>query len=191
MVLSLQPKGGYTMWKAKKDKRCAYCGFTFTPTGAASKYCKVLCMLLNNSKHMDSGCREWKRGKTKDGYGIFRAPGRGIKVHREMWTINKGAIPDGMCICHTCDNPACINIDHLFLGTRKDNMIDMVRKGRNAKTGGMLNPRAILTEDNVREIRRTVAYHGCNIDCAKRFGVTVQTIEAVRSKTRGLWKGIV
>jgi hypothetical protein len=80
-------------------------------------------------------CIEWQKARSKDGYGVFSKGGRPPKgttmlAHREAWTKERGPISKGMWVLHKCDNPPCVNIDHLFLGTQKDNNQDMWRKGR-------------------------------------------------------------
>lgn len=72
------------------------------------------------------GCWEWKGAKTKAGYGWFSAK----IASRISWEIYRGKIPKDMLVCHKCDNPPCVNPDHLFLGTHKDNTLDMIKKGR-------------------------------------------------------------
>lgn len=74
-------------------------------------------------------CLEWQGAKDQYGYGLINLNGT-RRVHRVMWILHHGSIPSGMYICHSCDNPACANIEHLFLGTPKDNALDMVTKER-------------------------------------------------------------
>ncbi len=90
-------------------------------------------------KHKD-GCWEWLGCKWRTGYGYIRKAGKHIAAHRYMYTLYNGPIPKGLCILHMCDNPSCVNPEHLFLGTQQDNMRDMVAKGRNANFKGELNP---------------------------------------------------
>lgn len=86
----------------------------------------------------EDDCWEWVRYKDADGYGKFTYNKRQRPAHRIMYQLEKGEIPDGMLVCHSCDNPSCVNPNHLWLGTVKDNSEDMVKKGRSLK--GDKNP---------------------------------------------------
>jgi hypothetical protein len=94
---------------------------------------------------------------THNGYGVIglgrRKDGR-VLAHRFSYILHRGPIPDGMVICHACDVRLCVNPDHLWLGTRDDNQLDMALKGRAARGEGHHNVR--LTEERVREIRSAV-----------------------------------
>ena len=79
-----------------------------------------------------NGCWIWKAGKDKDGYGTIYI-GRHYRAHRVSYMIHCGAIPADNLVCHTCDNPSCVNPLHLFIGSSQDNVNDMVKKGRQAK----------------------------------------------------------
>lgn len=83
------------------------------------------------NKKNDDECWEWKGSVTKSrGYGQIGFDNTIKGAHRVSWEIHYGEIPDEMCICHHCDNSKCVNPFHLFIGTRSDNMQDMLHKGR-------------------------------------------------------------
>jgi len=81
-----------------------------------------------------SGCWEWQGSRLWNGYGRFSGR-NGFIAHRRMYELTKGEIPEGWFVCHTCDNPPCINPDHLFVGTALHNNRDTNRKGRHPKNG--------------------------------------------------------
>jgi len=106
------------------------------------------------------GCWEWKAGKDAGGYGHFflKSLGKGkkkhTKAHRFSWELHYGPIPDGLFVCHKCDNPACVRPTHLFLGDNSTNIKDAFNKGRMTRRG-IKNSRAKTTETEVIKIRKT------------------------------------
>jgi hypothetical protein len=119
-----------------------------------------------------NGCLEWDGAVGSFGYG--RVANR--RTHRVAWEFANGPIPDGLLVCHACDNRKCVKPDHLFLGTMADNMQDMLKKGRQAK--GIANGNAKLTASAVRAIR---ASSDTEARIAETYGVSKSAINHVRN----------
>ena len=107
--------------------------------------------LEKNGIVKENGCIEWAKHKDVDGYGVISVGNRPQYVHRVAHEIYIGPIPPGMLVCHKCDNPSCFNPEHLFLGSSKDNLQDMVKKGRKPRGEKVHNSK--LTEKQVKEIK--------------------------------------
>ncbi len=138
------------------------------------------------------GCWEWQRGFTKTGgYPSLTWRG-GTMGHRVSYTAFVGPIPAGLCVCHRCDNRACINPEHLFIGTLADNNADMRAKGRNRnqfsnqppKPRVERDPKSKLTEHQVLEIFRSKER---GVTLAARYGVAQQTICGIRKGYKWTW----
>lgn len=124
-------------------------------------------------------CWLWVGTLNRRGYGHFptgKRHGLSHTAHRSSWIIHHGPIPEGLHVLHRCDNPSCVNPDHLFLGTHRDNMKDMKEKGR-AK-----GP-AKLTETQVRGIRSDTRTHRA---IAKDYGITYALVGKIKRKET--WK---
>lgn len=99
-------------------------------------------------------CWSWIGAKDRYDRGLFNWKRRCTRAARAVWEMLYGQIEDGDCVLHKCDNPNCVNPDHLFLGTQVDNIEDMVAKGRHAVIRGADSHYAKLTEEEVIQIKR-------------------------------------
>lgn len=135
---------------------------------------------------MPSGCLEWNGTVGARGYGQTMWKYKFYTVHRLSWVLNFGEIPDGLCVCHHCDNPLCFEPTHLFLGTHQDNSRDRDRKGRGNPPKGERNASAKLTESDVRKIRSDPR-RGCEL--ADEYGLSRSTVSQIRHNLR--WKHVV
>lgn len=167
---------------------------------------KKISMFHSRYKKMPGGCWEWQGSDNGKGYGVL---GR-TYVHRMSWELNNNKkIPEGLCICHKCDNRCCVNPDHLFLGTHYDNIHDMMDKGRMViarhdgkynpmwgrkhseetvqkmrdrkvgKYAGIKHPRASLTLDQVMEIKRLLGEKVRHKDIAEIIGTKKHIVDNI------------
>lgn len=107
---------------------------------------------------LEDGCWEWSHSRNSEGYGNIWVDKKCKKAHRVSYELHFGPIPEGLLVCHHCDNPPCCNPDHLFLGTDADNTQDKVNKGRMVDNTGTNNPSAVLIEREIRQIHDLVLY---------------------------------
>jgi len=150
------------------------------------------------------GCWLWVMGKNKQGYGKINVAGKDALAHRVSYLITKGEIPHGMFVCHTCDNPTCVNPDHLFLGTPADNMADKVKKGRQARGDelrkaqqkgaqtfrrGVETGHAKVNESQVVEIRELSASGLKYPQIAIRYGISINGVFHIVK--RHTWKHVL
>lgn len=139
-----------------------------------------------------SGCWLWTACLLKGGYGMMGVHGTNELAHRLSWRIHKGEIPDGLCVCHHCDNRSCVNPDHLFLGTYQDNMTDKVRKGRQNRIPTQLgeqSPHSKLTNDDVLTIRRLKSTGTTSTkELSSRYNVSERNIDLIIARKK--WKHI-
>lgn len=181
-------------------KECAYCHRIFPKNARFSAeqwdhsiYCSKRCARegVYNKPFLSSlfarveidpitRCWLWQRSTDSKGYGLVCKDGKGNqKVHRVVYELAIGDIPDGMLVLHRCDNRPCCNPFHLFLGTDKDNSDDKVLKGRERRLRGEQVHNARLTEADVLAIR---ADHRTQNEIAKEYGLAQTTVSAIKRR---------
>lgn len=157
------------------------------PSAGCDKNSKEhLAMRLANGCAMNdvTGCWEWQRHRNNHGYGKLTINGRGCYAHRLSYQLVKGDLPQGMEVLHSCDNPACINPEHLSAGTHSQNMKDCTFKGRakmpTVSVRGERNGAAKLREVDIRSIRRLLDKGWRQSDIAVRFGISQSQVSQIK-----------
>jgi DNA-binding XRE family transcriptional regulator len=136
----------------------------------------------NVNKKNEDECWNWTGYKQKSGHGQLRMRQQNFYAHRIAYIITNGQYNENLCVCHKCDNPACCNPKHLFLGTMSDNMKDKVIKNRQSKGTEVSG---ILTEQEVLEIKRIYADGNTTQTLlGRKYGVTQSTIGRIISGHR-------
>jgi hypothetical protein len=130
-------------------------------------------------------CWMWRGSTMTGGYGKTHFNGKRLGAHRRAYMLTYGDIPEGMHVCHRCDEPGCVRPEHLFLGTPTDNARDMVAKNRANPPRGSRSGKTHFTEDDVREIRRRYAAGDISqAHLARAFGVAPTTIRQIVTRRR-------
>lgn len=152
---------------------------------------------FNNSfiPEPNSGCWLWEKALNNKGYGLLQCGGYKGYAHRFSYALRNGPIASGKHVCHRCDNPCCVNPDHLWLGTAADNMADCAQKGRHASQRGGARyaigaraGRAKLTDSLVAEIR-ALGRSQSQRAIAARYGVTKTAIKLIQQGST--WKHLL
>jgi hypothetical protein len=131
-------------------------------------------------KSDEAGCWNWTATKHRQGYGMIRINGKMVGSHRYSWEMHHGPVPNGIEVCHTCDNPTCVNPSHLFLGSHADNMFDRSVKGRAAVK---------LNEEQVRTMRARYANGERQAKIAADIGVDPSLVSLI--VRRKAWAHVV
>lgn len=135
---------------------------------------------LEKVKVMESGCHEWQSTLHRDGYGKFWMKGKQMQAHRMSYEFFKGPA-EGLWVLHTCDNRKCVNPEHLFLGSRLDNIQDMDKKGRRGS-------QCKLTEKQVGEVREMLANRYTQQHVADLYGVSQGAISRIHRNVTRIFK---
>jgi len=186
LIIGPIPDGFYVLHHCG-NKGCVNPGHLFLGTGSDTNR-MMLALVERFWPKVDirgpNDCWEWLANKVSRGYGqIYRAHEKYVYAHRVVWELTYGPIPEGLFVCHHCDNPGCVNPNHLFLGTNKDNMVDCVEKGRSNR--GQRNGQAKLIEKQVLSIREEYARNGITQEkLAIKHNVKRQAISKIINRER-------
>jgi hypothetical protein len=160
-------------------------------TDAATRIASLVSLSTEIASGVSTPCWEYNRCRTKLGYGRIFDGERVVSAHRYSWIAHFGPIPDGLVVCHKCDNPPCCNPEHLFIGTRADNSRDMHRKGRSA--GGQKHPplgeshhSSKLTRSLVVSAREWFDSGVSRREISERLGVGRSAVDRIIN--RKIWK---
>jgi hypothetical protein len=192
----------------KLPRTCEHCGHTFLvprwrlAAGSACRFCSIACFraFVRSEQRFwakvvighPSECWEWQGARFRTGYGRLSYNASEVSAHRMAYRLTHGPIPPGMMVCHSCDNPPCVNPAHLSLGSCKDNLREASSKGRMGgehshahlhpeSRQGERNGRAKLTAAQITEIRELLAKGLRPTAIAPQFGVSPSTIGRIRS----------
>lgn len=124
----------------------------------------------------DGSCWEWQGYRSKYGYGIVTVARKSVRAHRLSWELFKGHLPNNLDVLHQCDNPCCVNPEHLFLGTDFDNQQDAARKGHVA--------RQKLSVAMVHEIRKTLDLGLPQSEIASKFKIHQSQVSMINTGKR-------
>lgn len=175
--IAIQGKGIYCSYECRR-KAC----------GPVARFWKNVNKDGAYNKRLKSNCWEWTGAKVYK-YGSMSIYNRSVRAHRYSWEIRFGKIPKGKYVCHHCDNPSCVNPDHLYLGTPQDNMTDKVERGRHRVPVGERHGNARLTNETVIEMRQLYANGGhTHKSLAEMFGVSTSAAQCVIE--RKTWKHV-
>lgn len=142
----------------------------------------------------NSGCWLWTGTVGNNGYGRIQVgsrrdgTGKSAPAHVISYLIHRGPVPEGHFVCHRCDTPTCVNPDHLFVGTAKDNNDDARRKGRSkAAARGELHPNAVLTTAEVSEVKRMIRAGMTPTPIGSALGISRNTVKTIRRGGSWAW----
>lgn len=162
---------------------CAACGCDFAQHHHETRYCSTRCLVMGKTDR-STDCWVWTGTRNRAGYGVVCIK-RNRSAHRTAYEVFVGPIPSDLIVCHKCDNPPCVNPEHLFLGTQQDNATDSKNKGRRARLSGEECATSKLSEAQVIAIRKDP--RGCE-RIARDYGITARNVRHII--TRYTWRHI-
>lgn len=148
-------------------------------------FCSYKCMIIGRSEKRSNGCWEWNGKINNDGYGQLvdrNNQKKQKRAHKISYEVFKGEVPEGLSVCHSCDNKICVNPEHLWLGTPKENFRDAMKKGRMIFRGaiGTEHINAKLDDEKVKEILERIKRKEKPKEIAKIYGIHPQTIYQIK-----------
>ena len=192
------------MTKPIQKRHCNYCGKYYE--GFGPRFCSTQCYYMWTRVHPKQltpkrfwskaqitdllKCWIWTGTKTLDGYGSIKICYKTKHAHRVVWELCYGPIPKGQSVLHHCDKPACVQPNHLFLGTQQDNIADMDNKNRRGSIKGIKNGRSKLTEKNVLDIRSLAKQGILYKDIIETLSIDISLPQIGSIVKRRSWKHI-
>jgi hypothetical protein len=167
-----------------KQKPCKHCGVTFSPKWSGHYYCRLQCQMDAHTFPDPSGCKLW-RGANVAGYGSLTVKRKSRRAHCIAWELVNGPVPKGLLLRHTCDTRACLNVDHLILGTIKDNAQDAMDRNRVAVGNGL--PHTKLNPEQVIKIRQALASGETCSSLARQYNVHRISISQIKFNKSYKW----
>lgn len=156
--------------------------------------CSIKCRLLNRIEKINE-CWEWQGMLNNHGYGVIVTENKRKYAHRESYKEFIGEIPNSKCVCHTCDNPKCINPKHLWIGTREDNNKDTVKKGRHnyginliPAMKGEKSPNSKLKNEDIFDIRQMLEKNIKRKEIEKKYKISRGHLSMIAN--RQIWNHI-
>lgn len=181
-------------------KLCPVCGAPLLPK---RMFCSRRCAGIASPKHQGprrkrpiekrfhektdasggpDACWEWTAARDTRNYGVLQVSGRALGAHRVSWELTNGPIPEGLFVCHKCDNPGCVNPSHLFLGTPADNMHDAIDKGRIHKVAGERHGNAKLLDQDIPDILAMLASGMSLAAVANHYRISRTTVCNIKNR---------
>lgn len=164
-----------------KLKPCVFCGDRYEPKYHADLFCSIVCYFASKLDTLPDSydvCWVWNGACVSDGYGTANVGGKQIRAHRLSYKTFVGEIPNGLVVRHTCDNPPCINPQHLLVGTTRDNVQDRTdrNRGSRAGNGGHIQPKKLSIEQAIEIYNST----GSGVLIGAKFGVSKNMVYNIR-----------
>lgn len=163
-----------------KERKCDFCEKVYCRENIAKRFCSEMCRFMSKVD-IKGGCWIWKKGFLKGKYGAHSFNGKGIAAHRASYILFRGSVPEKLFVCHSCDNPSCVNPSHLWLGRAKENNRDRSLKGRSSDRRGEKHHLSKLTNEDVMNIRKLLKNKN-QAEISKIYSVDPSCISHIKRK---------